>query len=132
LVLHIVQAHEEAIAILKEVGPFPNGGLVHSFSAHFSIAKRYIDMGFLISVGAEVTRLQSPVREAVVEIPMHALAIETDAPDQPPFSHGVRISQLNEPAFLVKIAQSVGLLRGTTPEQVLEDSSRNIRRVFLF
>src|SRR6185503_18800065 len=50
LVLHIVRAHPQAIEILEESGPYPAGGLVHSFSSSIENAKAYIHLGFLLSI----------------------------------------------------------------------------------
>lgn len=133
IVLHVVRAHGVALAILEAGGRLAAGGLVHSFSGSFESARRYIELGLLISVGASVVRRKGfeTLKRAVVRIPPDALVLESDAPDQPPEGWTERTgSPWNEPASLREVAEAVGKLRGEPPEAVLDRSARNIERVF--
>ncbi|MEQ1843552.1 MAG: TatD family hydrolase [Verrucomicrobiales bacterium] len=133
LVLHIVQSHSDAIAILKNFGPFEKGGLVHSFSDSLETASRYIELGLLISVGADVTRPPpTKLLAALKAIPKESLVVETDCPDQSPFDGAKRRTGLNQPAFLLEMAEAVGRVRGEAAESVLQNSTANLRRVFKF
>jgi len=129
MVLHIVKAHEDALRLLKQLGPFPRGGMVHGFTASHDVARRYVQMGFLISVGGAVQRpgfkqlkqtLQQPAGSKQA-IPLDHLVLETDCPD----------CTGSEPASLVQVAQQVALLCGVQTEQLLSISTSNLMRVFL-
>ncbi len=130
LVLHIVQAHSDALALLKKYGPFPHGGLVHSFSDTLETAQAYIGLGLLISIGADATR-PSPAKilTCLKGLPADSLVLETDCPDQSPFDGAKRRTGLNQPVFLLEMAQAVGLLRDEPGEMVLKRSADNLKRV---
>ena len=115
-----MKAHPEALDILKKLAPYPAGGLVHSFTGSQEVAKDYLELGFLISVGAAAT-LQGfqTFKKTVTSLPPDRLAIETDAPDQLP-----------EILDLLRVAEAVAALRGTTGREVLAVSAENIRRLF--
>ncbi len=117
VVLHLVRSHHLALPILRKIGPFPAGAIVHGFSSSAEIAHDYWEMGFLISVGAQLLRpTGASLKRAVLHIPPQNLVIETDAPDG-----------LAEPSGLVSIAQALGALLGKEPGEVLEQSSRNLK-----
>ncbi len=127
LVLHIVQAHAEAISILKRKGPFPAGGLVHSFSGSLPVAQEYLSLGFLISVGGTVMQKgRKQLKEAVASIPSDRLVLETDSPDQLP-SPLVGKRMWNEPEVLLQVAQVAAEIRGEVPSELLLQSARNLR-----
>lgn len=131
LILHIVQAHREALLALRSLGPFPARGIVHSFCDTFETAKAYIDLGLLISVGADATRAQpAKILSCVKRLPGDSLVVETDCPDQSPFEGLRRRSGLNQPVFLLEMADAVGRLRGENGVAVLERSTENLKRVF--
>lgn len=120
LVLHVVHAHEEALAMLRAAAPFPRGGLLHAFSGSTELAQRYLGLGFMVSFGGAALRSG----KAIADLPAEAFTVETDAPDQlPKFLAG----PLNEPRFLPAIAEKIGELRGEPTEKVLAASSRNLR-----
>ncbi|MGE0633204.1 MAG: TatD family hydrolase, partial [Pseudobdellovibrionaceae bacterium] len=126
-VLHLVQAHEFAIRILDVWGSPKKGGFAHSFNGSSQKAEDLMRRGFSLSVGGPVTYSNNKtLRTAVEAIPMERLLLETDAPDQPPFS---KKGQLHGPASLWEIAETVGHIKALDPEEVLEASSANVRRL---
>jgi len=128
LVLHIVQAHEEALKILKAKGPFKARGLVHSFSGSWEQAQRYMDLGFLISVGARATYPEAQTLHHVIrECPKECLVLETDAPDQPPFHHH---GELHSPLSLLKVAEICAQIRSEKAETLLSQCRQNLLGVF--
>lgn len=128
VILHIVQAHDEALTILSRFAGLQ--GLVHSFSESPALAERYLALGWHLSVGAEVTRPNAKLTAAIPHIPADRLILETDAPDQAPFAAGRRKSGLNEPINLLVMAQATAELRGTSREEVLRTSTANLRKLF--
>jgi len=51
MVLHLVRSHPEALQILDRHGPFPQGGIVHSFSGSRAAGDAYLALGLTLSVG---------------------------------------------------------------------------------
>jgi TatD DNase family protein len=138
LVLHIVRAHEDALDILQKyskAGVFERGGLVHSFSGPREIAQKYLDLGFSLSISGGIVRKGfETLKRAVSYIPLDRLLVETDSPDQALPNQAQNDRQLNEPTALIEIARAIAGLRskhgGESAERILEQSARNITRIF--
>lgn len=127
MVLHIVQAHEKALQIFDLWDPPPKGGLVHAFSGSYDTAKKYIDRGFLISVGGAATfEKNRKLLDCLQKIPLEYLLIESDAPDQAPEGW----SGLNESTSIYKVAEVVSLIRNISAFDVLEVNTGNFKRLF--
>jgi len=132
VVLHVVKAHDQALAILEREGLPDAGGLVHSFSSSVEILERYVALGLTISVGGSVTwkrgqKAFEALQASMLKVPANRLVLETDSPDQPPES--IR-GELNEPATLIEIARVVGKMRGESPETLLKQSTENLVALF--
>lgn len=117
VILHVVHAHEEVLAALKQR---PVRGVVHAFAGPWPLAKRYLDLGILLGIGGIGTwPTAKRLHETIRTCPADGMLLETDAPDlSPSWLQGQR----NEPAELAGIAAAVATLRGTTPEAVLAAS----------
>jgi TatD DNase family protein len=127
MVLHIVQAHEKAAQIFDIWGAPESAGFLHAFNSSFETAKKFINKGFLISVGGAVTfDKNSKLRDCIKKLPMEYLLIESDSPDQTPKGW----SGLNDSSSLFKVAESIGLIKNLSAFEVLEISSSNFKRLF--
>lgn len=132
LVLHVVRAHEETLKYLSE-HPSAKGGMVHSFSGPPALARAYLRKGFLPSLSAAVlTRGKGKafhqLREAVLEMKLSELLLETDAPDQPPADQK---GELNPVENLWRVAEIVAQWKQCTPEEVAAASTENWKKKFL-
>ncbi len=77
LILHCRNAHQEVLAILKN---FPSLRVnVHFFSADWQTAKKYLDLGYSLSVSGIVVA-DFKLRQVVAKIPIDSLMAETDSP----------------------------------------------------
>ncbi len=127
LVLHIVQAHEKALQVFDLWGAPAKGGLVHAFNGSFEIATKYIDLGMFISIGGAVTyEKNQKLRKTMAQIPLDALLLESDMPDQAPQGW----QGPNDSSSLWQIAKVIGELRNLEPESVMEISTRNFKKLF--
>lgn len=127
LVLHIVQAHAEALHVLKTWDPPSCGGMVHAFNGSYEVAAEYVKLGFYISIGGAVTFAKNQkLKEAVRRLPMDQLLLESDSPDQAPFGW----TGLNDSTSLLKIAEEIAIIKGLSTEKVLETTSSNFKRLF--
>lgn len=91
-------------------------GVMHSFAGDLTLALRYIELGFLISIPGTCTRPRAHRICAVAAgLPVRWMVVETDAPFQAPPSQGRR---RNEPAYLVETVAKIAELRGTTFQEV--------------
>lgn len=128
VVLHLVQAHDEALRIFDMWGVPRRGGMVHSFNASWPKAQDLLRRGLMLSVGGPVARPDNTkLQQAVREIPLEFLLIETDSPDQPPARFK---GQKNPPASLWDVAEAIGRLRQMTPVEILDITTANFHRFF--
>lgn len=129
MILHIVQAHPEALRLFDLMSPGRSvGGLVHAFNGSLETALNWIEKGFLISVGGAVTHDKNQkLQKAVAQIPLEALCLESDSPDQKPEGWG---QPLNHPSSIFNVALKIGKIRGMNSSEILKISSSNFQRVF--
>jgi TatD DNase family protein len=81
LVLHCVRAHGRCIELLRQHRGDRVGGIVHAFSGSAEEAAAYRRLGFVVGLGAAVTREAAKrVRTAAATLPSGTFVLETDAP----------------------------------------------------
>jgi TatD DNase family protein len=103
-------------------------GVLHYFTGTLDEARRYVELGFLISVHTSVTHPKaSALRDVVARLALEVLVIETDSPYGAPQS--VR-GKRNEPAYVIDAAAQIAELHGVSVEHVAEVTRANARRLF--
>ncbi len=126
VVVHVREAHADCAAILAEEKAGP--GVIHCFTGNWDEAKRYLDLGFYVSISGVVTfKNVEPLREAVRKVPEDRLLVETDSPFLAPVPHR---GKRNEPAFVAEVAKKVAEVRGATVEAIGEGTAQNAKRLF--
>ena len=125
----IIHARKSLDLILKEIRKRPNVvGVIHSFSGSQQQAQQLIDNGFYLGFGGPITYTRArKLRHLVANLPLDALLLETDAPDQADASHH---KQRNEPAWLPYIAETIAELRSISVEEVAQTTSDNAIKLF--
>lgn len=128
IVLHIVQAHEDAVRVMQVWGLPAKKGMVHSFNGSWAKAQDFLNLGLALSVGGPLVRADNQkLKETVKNCPLEFLLVETDSPDQPPDSFK---GQINPPSTLWMVAEEVARLKRMTPMEILDISTQNFRRIF--
>jgi len=88
VIIHSRDAGEETIDILREFGNDPWEGVIHCYSYDLKTARRFLDMGFHISIPGTITYKNSGELARVVQyVPVERLLSETDAPFLTPLPH---------------------------------------------
>jgi TatD DNase family protein len=128
VMLHVLGAHDRALAILREEGLPARGGVLHSYSGSAEQVAPYLELGLHFSFAGSITypNARKP-QEAARAVPRERLLVETDAPDQTPAPHR---PGRNEPAFLPGIVRAVALARGEPPDEVARCTAQNARDLF--
>jgi len=128
VVIHSREAADLTCRILEEEFSQGPGGVLHCFTASLEIAERCLALGFYISFGGILTfRRADELREIALQIPPDRLLIETDAPYLAPVPfRGKR----NEPAFVVRVAETLAEICGQTVEEIGKLTTSNFRRLF--
>ena len=126
LIIHARHAVED---VLNHIRQHPQSrGVIHSFSGSEQQARRLIDLGFYLSFGGVITYERTrKLRRLVQVLPLDALLVETDAPDQPVASHR---QQRNEPAYLSEVVATIAQLRGQSQEEVAAITTHNTQQLF--
>ena len=128
LVVHDREAHADIMEILEAAGPFPAGGVMHCFSGDAAFARRVLALGFHISIPGVVTFAKAEMlHDAVREIPLGSLVLETDGPFLAPAPYR---GKRNEPRLMLYTAQKVAELKGVSLEEVARQTSVNAVRLF--
>jgi TatD DNase family protein len=129
VVLHCRRAHNDLMRLLKQ-HPVPRGGVLHAFSGSSELARQYWAMGFFLGVGGTITyERANKTRNAIKELPLEALVLETDAPDMPLYG---RQGRRNSPDQIPVIAAALAQLRGESVEVIARQTTLNAQRLFRF
>ena len=126
VILHVRKAHDVVLQLLKKHRV--RGGIVHAFSGSEQQAQHYIKLGFLLGIGGTITYEKATrVRRLFSNLPLSAIALETDAPDMP--LHG-QAGQRNSPLSLVHIVSSLATLRTEKRDVITRITSDNVNQLF--
>lgn len=128
LVLHIRDAHADALRILEEESAGKTyRGVIHCFIEGTSIAGKFIEMGFVLGIGGKVTWPENTaLRKAVQDIPLQYLVLETDCPFIPVYGR----KETNTSMDIPKIAEEIAELKHISLEEVAEKTWENAEELF--
>lgn len=125
LILHAHKAVEQVYLTIRRLQH--HSGVVHSFNGSLEQARRLIDAGYHLGFGGPITYAGSRrLRTLVQQLPLDALLLETDSPDQIVSTSTGR----NEPSNLRSVFNTVCQLREESPPVIAEAVSENARRLF--
>ena len=138
VILHVRDAHEDALRILRWHPARKLGGVIHCFYGSKGIAEQYLELGYHLGIGGSVLQLAERVKdlwEAIPHIPLDRILVETDAPFilpyckdviQPKLLRRARNTSLILPTVIKKIAE----LKGISADEVEETTTNNVIRLF--
>ncbi len=126
LVLHIREAHDEALTIVRDAGPRPDApGMVHCFTAGPAEAEAWLSLGFHLSFsGISTFPKAEEIREAVRLTPDDRILLETDAPYLAPVPMRGTVNQPGNVAFT---CQRLAEVRGVDPHTLATQAAQNTR-----
>ena len=125
VIIHCRDAYEDTYEVLKRNG---HRGIMHCYSGSVEMAKRFVKLGFYISLAGPVTFKNARVpKDVAANINIENLLIETDCPYLTP--HPFR-GKLNEPANVVYIAQEIAKLKNMEIENVASKTTFNAKTIF--
>ncbi len=126
VIVHVRKAMDEVISLLRKQAR--HGGVVHSFSGSEQQARQLYDIGFKLGIAATVGYQRArKLRAVVAAMPLDALLLESDAPDQPGGAHR---GQLNRPAYIVEHLQTMAELRQIEVEDLAAALTQNTVDLF--
>ena len=125
--LHIRNAYEEAIPVLRKYDRSGLKGVLHCFSGGIQEAQWGIRFGFALGVGGVVTFKNNNLQDIVKEVGLKHIVLETDAPYLAPVPYR---GKTNESSYIPLIAQKVAEVTGESLETVMEVTTENAKRIF--
>lgn len=127
VIIHSRDAAADTLEIMKEWA-LGIPGVIHCFSYSKELALEYVKLGYYIGVGGVVTfKNARKLKEAVAEVPIERILLETDCPYLAPEpNRGKRNSSLNLPYVAAEIAR----IKGLTQEAVEEITYRNAMELY--
>ncbi len=127
LILHIRNAHEKALDILKSYASgFGLRGDVHFFSGKWEDAEKYLEMGFSFSFTGVITFTRD-YDEVIKKLPMEKIMVETDAPFVAPVSFR---SKRCEPLYVKEVARRIAEIKNISYEEAAEITTENAIKLF--
>ena len=125
VIVHNRESTEDMVEVLTRSGA---RGILHSYTESLDVARKLVDLGFVISFSGIVTfRNAESLRDVARGLPHDAVLIETDTPYLAPVPFRGRD---NEPAYVIKIAELLATLWSVPVERVAEQTTANFERVF--
>jgi TatD DNase family protein len=116
VIVHSREAFKETVEILDQFKDKLKRVVFHCFGGNAQEAKFLVERGFYISFTGVITFKSAAIaREAVKEVPLDRLMIETDCPYMSP--DPMRKQKLNEPALMVHTAAKITEIKGITLDE---------------
>lgn len=123
--IHSRDALNDTYEVLKESG---NKGVMHCYSGSSEYAKKFVDLGFYISLAGVVTFKNAvSAKEVAKEISLSKLLVETDCPYLTP--HPYR-GKRNEPAYVKYVVEEIADIKSVSIEEVAKQTSANAIQLF--
>lgn len=138
VILHVRDAHKDALRILKWHPARKLGGVIHCFYGSKEIAEQYLKLGYHIGIGGSVLQLEERAKdlwEAIPHIPLERILVETDAPFILPYCKDVIQPKLlrrarNTSLILPQVIRRIAERKNLPADIVEQETCNNVIRLF--
>lgn len=127
IIIHCREAFDEIYEILVEAKDELLRGIFHCFSGSEEQANKIVDLGFYLGIGGVLTYKNSGLAEAIKNIDLKHIVLETDSPYLAPVPHR---GKPNESSFLIHVAEKLADVKAITLEEVANVTSANALKIF--
>ena len=128
LVIHSREAFDDIYALFSRYKDTPIRGVFHSFTGTADEAHALLEFpGFLLGINGVVTFKKSTIPEALREVPLARLVVETDSPYLAPVPYR---GKRNESAYIVRVVEKLAEIYGLDPELIAEQTYSNASSLF--
>lgn len=137
VVIHSREADADTLALLRdyvaEWARAPENAarapaVLHCYTGGNAFADKLVELGLMISFSGILTFLNAaPLRDLSAHIPADRLLIETDCPYLAPRPYR---GQTNQPAYVVRVAETLAETRAEPLGQIAETTHRNAEAFF--
>jgi TatD DNase family protein len=127
VIIHTREAEDDAFDILRSEGHGEVRGVFHCFTGDVRLARRALDLGFLLSFAGILTFPKAvSIREAAAIVPDDRLLAETDSPFLAPVPHR---GKRNEPALVRRVVETLAIVRASTVDAINAQITTNFLRL---
>ncbi|KAK9080714.1 hypothetical protein SSX86_000472 [Deinandra increscens subsp. villosa] len=147
--VHCVQAFGDLLDVMKSVGPFPEGVILHSYLGSAEMVPEFAKLGAYFSFSGHLMGMEeTKVKKMLKAVPSDRILLETDAPDAVPKSNSSEsiflveekenngdskeMLKLNHPANIHFVLSYVASLLDMSEEEVADISYRNAVSLFSY
>lgn len=124
VVIHSRDSIGETYEILRE---YNVRGVIHCFSGSLEMAKKFIDLGFLLGIGGVITFKNSKLYNVIENIGLESIVLETDSPYLSPEPNRGKI---NESSNIPFIASRIAEIKNISLEEVRNITTKNAILLF--
>jgi len=119
-------AYDDEIRILQAENYFK--GVIHCFSGTLEQARKFLDMGLLLSFTGIITfKNAKDMQDVVKAVPLDRIMVETDAPYLTPEPYR---GKRNEPAYVEYVARKIAEIKGVSYNEVAEITTNTAKEFF--
>ena len=116
IVIHLREAFPELYALFSHYKDTPLRGVFHSFTGTADEAGALLEFpGFVLGVNGVSTFKKSALPEALGNVPLSRLVVETDSPYLAPVPHR---GKRNESSYVVRVVEKLAEIYRLSPQQV--------------
>ncbi len=127
IVIHTRDAIDDAIAIISGYRSAGLRGVFHCFSGDERQAQTIVDLGLLLGIGGVLTYKKSTLPDAIANIPLEAIVLETDAPFLPPVPYR---GKRNEPKYMLEVAKRLSEIKDLNISDISAITTANAKDLF--
>lgn len=128
LVIHSREAFPELYSLFSHYKDAPIRGVFHSFTGTADEAHALLEFpGFLLGINGVVTFKKSTLPDALREVPLSRIVVETDSPYLAPTPYR---GKRNESAYVVRVVEVLAEIYDVSPEVVAECTYGNAQTLF--
>ncbi len=127
IVIHCRDAFDEIYEILVAEKDELLKGIFHCFSGTETQANKIIDLGFYLGIGGVLTYKNSGLAEAIKNIDLKHIVLETDSPYLSPVPHR---GKPNESSYLLHVAEKLSDVKNCSLDEVANITSNNALTIF--
>jgi TatD DNase family protein len=127
VVVHIREAMEDSLRILRESGVQSVGGVLHCFPGTAEEARQAAGMNLFVSFGGSLTFEKSRSAKTAAEVPLEMIVLETDCPFITPVPHR---GKRNEPSYVRYAYEAMSRIKGIPVDSLEKSIDSNAVRLF--
>lgn len=128
LVIHSREAFPELYSLFSHYKESPIRGVFHSFTGTADEAHALLEFpGFMLGINGVVTFKKSTLPDALSEVPLSRIVVETDSPYLAPTPYR---GKRNESSYVARVVEMLSEIYALSPDAIADTTYRNACAVF--